>query len=261
MGRVILALCVAFTATSSACRHSKGSGGEAPLRVAAAADLSVAFKEVGDAFEKKTGHKVVFTFGATGTLAKQIAEGAPYDLFAAANVAFLKTPIEAGACDPATQALYARGHIVVWTKEDVPAPKSLKELTDPRYDHIAIANPAHAPYGKAAVEALKSAGIYEEVQPKLVFGSNVQQTLQLAQTGNAAAAIVALSLAKVTQGNTLAIDESQHKPIDQALIVCKHGEAMTAAKQFAAFVKSDTAQRIMKKYGFLMPGEKISLNE
>jgi molybdate transport system substrate-binding protein len=255
MSRRSVAMCLALLATAtSGCHRSKG-----PLRVAAAADLTVAFKEVGDAFEKKTGHKVVFSFGATGMLAKQIAEGAPYDLFAAANVSGLKLPIEAGACDPATQELYARGHLVVWTKEDVPAPKSLEELTDARFEHIAIANPEHAPYGMAAVEALKSARIYDQVKSKLVFGSNVQQTLELAQTGRTSTAIVALSLATVNKGITLVIDESLHQPLDQALIVCKHGQARATATEFAAFLKEKTTHQIMKKYGFLLPGEPVPL--
>jgi molybdate transport system substrate-binding protein len=257
---MLLALCVACTAAAGGCHRESHAGGQATLQIAAASDLSIAFKEVGQAFEKQTGHKVTFSFGSTGTLAKQLAEGAPFDLFAAANESFLKIPIEAGACDPTTEALYARGHIVVWTK-DVPAPKSLTELTDPRFDHIAIANPQTAPYGKAAVEALKSAGVYDQVKPKLVYGSNVQQTLQLAQSGNAAAAIVALSLAKVTPGNTLAIDESMHQPIDQALIVCNHGQAKEAAKEFAAFLKKGETHAIMKRYGFFLPGEKLALNE
>ena len=176
-------------------------------------------------------------------------------------MSFLEVPIKAGACDPSTQELYARGHIVVWTKPGEHAPQRLQDLTDPRYEHVAIANPQTAPYGKAALEALKSAGIYDQVKPKLVFGNNVQQTLQFAQTGNADAAIVALSLAKVTNGSTLPIDESLHQPIDQALIVCKHGQNPAAAKEFASFLKSDTGHAIMKKYGFLLPGEKISMNE
>lgn len=226
-----------------------------PIKVAAAADLAFAFKEVGAAFTKKTGKQVTFTFGSTGQLAKQISEGAPYDVFAAANVSFADEAVKSGACDGATKAMYARGRIVVWTKKEAAVAK-LEDLTDAKYVKIAIANPEHAPYGKAAQQALESAGIWDQIKPKLVFGENVQQTLQFAQTGNTEASIAALSLAKVTEGGSyMLIDDKLHKPIDQALVVCKHGVNIGVAKDFAAFVNSDEGRAIMKRFGFLLPGE------
>ena len=225
------------------------------IKVGAAADLAFAFKEVGAAFTKKTGKQVTFTFGSTGQLAKQISEGAPYDMFAAANVSFVDEVVKAGACDESTKAMYARGRIVVWTKTPTPIAK-LEELTDGRFVKVAIANPEHAPYGRAAQQAMESAGIWDQMKPKLVFGENVQQTLQFAQTGNTEASIAALSLAKVTEGGSyLLIDEKLHKPIDQALVVCKHGGNAGVAKDFAAFVNSDEGRAIMKRFGFLLPGE------
>jgi molybdate transport system substrate-binding protein len=243
-----LVVLIAFTGCGK-----KETGGNAPIKVAAAADLAFAFKEVGAAFTKKTGKHVTFTFGSTGNLAKQIAEGAPYDLLAAANVSYVEDVVKAGACDDTTKAMYARGRIVVWTK----GPKAeLAELTAAKFVKIAIANPEHAPYGKAAKQALETAGIWEQVQPKIVYGENVQQTLQFAQTGNVEASIAALSLAKVTEGgNYTVIDDKLHKPIDQALVVCKHGSNVKVAKDFAAFVNSDEGRAIMRKFGFLLPGE------
>ena len=152
--------------------------------------------------------------------------------------------------------MYARGRIVVWTKKSAGAVGKLEDLTDPKYVKIAIANPEHAPYGRAAQQALEAAGIWEQVKPKIVFGENVQQTLQFAQTGNTEASIAALSLATVTEnGAFLLIDDKLHQPIDQALVVCKHGGNAELAKQFAAFVSSPEGRAIMKKFGFLLPGE------
>ena len=226
---------------------------DAPIKVGAAADLAFAFKEVGAAFEKKTGKKVTFTFGSTGQLAKQISEGAPYDVFAAANVSFVDEVVKAEACDPATKAQYARGRIVVWTKQGAEV-KDLKELADARFVKIALANPEHAPYGKAAKQALETIGLWETVKPKIVYGENIQQTLQFAQTGNVEAAIAALSLAKVSDGAYYLIDEALHKPIDQALVVCKRGVNQAVGREFAAFVNSDEGRGIMRRYGFLLPG-------
>jgi molybdate transport system substrate-binding protein len=231
----------------------KDAGPNAPIKVAAASDLAFAFKEVGAAFTKKTGKQVTFTFGSTGNLAKQISEGAPYDVLAAANVSFVDDVVKAGACDGATKAMYARGRIVVWRKG--PATE-LAALTDAAFVKIAIANPEHAPYGKAAKQALVSLGIWDRVQPKIVYGENILQTLQFAQTGNVEASIVALSLAKVSDdGHYTMVDDKLHEPIDQALVVCKHGTNAQVAKDFAAFVSSEEGRTIMRKFGFLLPGE------
>ena len=231
-----------------------------PLKVAAAADLSFAFKDVGDAYEKATGQKVVFSFGATGLLEKQIAEGGPFDAFAAANVSFADDAVKAGACLPDSKAIYATGHLVMFTTKDAAAqPKNVADLTDTRISKIAIANPDHAPYGMAAKKALQTAGVWDKVQPKIVYGENVQQTLQFAQSGNADVAIVALSLATVTPGNATPIPTELHDPIDQALVACKNGKAGSdAGRKFIAFVQSPDGHAIMRKFGFLLPGESMA---
>ena len=233
------------------------SPGVAELKVAAAADLAFAFEEVGKAFTAKTGTKVKFSFGSTGLLAKQIREGAPFDLFAAANISFVDEVVEAGRCDGATKSLYARGRVVAWWRSDLAAPPTtLADLADPRFKKIAIANPEHAPYGRAAREALMAAGVWATVEPKLVFGENVQQTLKFATTGNADVAIVALSLAIVTEGgNRLEIPESAHKPLDQALVGC--GPNATTAATFSAFVNGPEGRAVMRRFGFLLPGETL----
>lgn len=236
-----------------------------PLRVAAAADLAVAFDELRAAFEKSTGKKVEVTFGSTGLLAKQIAEGAPFDVFAAANVSFVDDVVKAGACDPSTKALYARGRLVVWTKDAAALPKDIRELANPRYAKVSIANPEHAPYGVAAREALTQAGVWPAVQPRTVHGENVQQALVYARTGNADAAIVALSLALSSEGSWLPIDPSLHAPLDQALVVCDgfatghpgRKAKRNEAQAFVQFVGSEAGRAVMRRHGFLLPGEPL----
>lgn len=252
---------MAIAAGLAAC--SKGGAGDGPhrgepIRVAAAADLAVAFKELGTAFESKTGKKIAFSFGSTGLLAKQIAEGAPFEVFAAANVAFVDDVVKSGQCRKDTQALYARGRIVLWAKDEASLPKSLEDLRDPRFKKIAIANPEHAPYGRAAQQALIKAGVWETVKTRAVYGENIQQTFAYGQSGNAEVAIIALSLATVSEGKYREIDMATHEPLDQAMVICNGGSRGTKsneAKQFVDFVSSPEGRGIMKKYGFLLPGE------
>ncbi|MGH7297022.1 MAG: molybdate ABC transporter substrate-binding protein [Polyangiaceae bacterium] len=230
------------------------------LNVAAASDLSFAFKDVGAAYEHRTGAKVVFSFGATGLLAKQMAEGAPFDVFAAANVSFADDAVAAGACLADSKATYATGHIVLFSRKDAAFhPTAVADLTDARIAKIAIANPDHAPYGRAARQAMERAGVWTTVRPKVVYGENVQQTLQFAQSGNADVAIVALSLATVTPGQSAQIPTGLYDPIDQAMVACVHGEAGQAAgRKFIQFVQSREGHDIMRKYGFLLPGESLA---
>lgn len=250
MRRLVLLVLVVL----AACGGKKGSSGK-EVRIAAAADLARAFEEIGPAFEKATGIKAIVTPGSTGLLAKQIAEKAPFDLFAAANVSYVDEVVAAGACDASTQTLYARGRLVVWAKGDG-APKTLAELADRRFKKIGIANPDHAPYGKAAKQALEQAGIWDQVKDRVTFGENVQVPMQWAKTGDVDAAIVALSLAVVADGgSSIPVDPELHDPIDQALVVCGTGPGAEAAKQFAAFVGSPDGREIMTRYGFLLPGE------
>ena len=232
------------------------------LTVSAAADLSYAFGEIGAAFEAETGHKVVFNFGSTGQLAQQIEQGAPVDLFAAANVSFIDDLAQQGLILPDTVQMYARGRITLWTRADSPLQiTQVSDLARTEIARIAIANPDHAPYGVAAREAMQTAGVWEAVQPKLVLGENVRQTLQYAETGNVDAAIVALSLsvpaaASAGQpGRWTLIPEDLHAPIDQALAVIRGTQHESAARAFAAFVNGSQGRPIMRKYGFVLPGE------
>jgi molybdate transport system substrate-binding protein len=231
----------------------------APLRVAAAADLAHAFDEVRPAFAAQVPSAVTVTVGASGLLAKQILEGAPFDLFLAANTGYVDQVVKAGVCDGTTEHTYARGRLVIWVKGTDGATVGLASLGDARFKHIAIANPEHAPYGAAARDALTRAGVWSKISERLVFGENVQQTLQLAQTGNADVAIVGLSLALAqNNGSWSLVDENGYAPIDQALVVCNHGANAAGARKLAEFLDAPAGRAILKKYGFLLPGEALA---
>jgi molybdate transport system substrate-binding protein len=237
-------------------RAQSDSRPQVSLTISAAADLELAFREMGVLFEKETGTKVVFNFGSTGQLAQQIEQGAPVDLFAAANVSFVEELEQHGLILPDTKALYARGRITLWTRADSPLRlERIEDLTKPEVTRIAIANPAHAPYGIAAREAMHSAGVWDAIQPKLVLGENVRQTLLYAETGNVEVSIVALSLSIQGQGRWTLVPQELHKPIDQALAVIKETYHEKEARLFAAFINGPTGRPVMRKYGFILPGE------
>lgn len=229
------------------------------LHVAAASDLTQAFEELGVSFEQSTGIRVIYNFGSTGMLTKQIENGAPVDLFAAANVQFIDGLEQKGLIIPDTKALYARGRITIWMNADATIRiERLEDLARTEVERVAIANPEHAPYGAAAREALKSAGVWEVVQPKCVYGENVRQTLQYAESGNVSVSIVALSLSVQSSGRWILIPEELHKPLDQALAVIKSTRREQQARQFIAFINGERGRPIMRKYGFLLPGEPVA---
>lgn len=239
------------------CRESPRDSATEPVRVAAAAGLILAFEAVGAEFQRTSGQRAEFSFGSSGLLAKQLREGAPFDLFAAANLEFVDEVVKAGACLEETKTPYARGRITLWSRADgVPAPASLEALLDPRFKRIAIANPEHAPYGRAAKQALERAGVWGAVEPRLVYGENVRQTLQLAETGNAEVAFAALSLVVHDRENPWRlVPEEEHAPIDQALVLCRHGKNRAGAEAFARFLASKRGREIMRLHGFILPGE------
>lgn len=222
-----------------------------PLRVAAASDLSGAFEEVGKELAKQ-GQAPVFSFGSSGLLAKQIAQGAPFDVFAAANASYVDEVLKAGVGIPASKAFFARGRLVVWVADGRATPKALKDLTANQYSKIAIANPDHAPYGKAAVQALMAVGIHDQIKARLVFGENVRQALQYGQSGNADASIVALSLVLGGKGTYFEVPSRLFQPIDQTLLICSQ---RPEAKRFVDFLFSNQGRAILSRYGFYLPGE------
>lgn len=225
------------------------SAAPAPLRVAAASDLTEAWTELGTRFEAETKLKVVFSFGSSGLLAMQIAEGAPFDVFAAADASFVASTVTAGACDGATAQRYARGRLAAWSLEG-PLP-DLASIAEEKNKRIALANPEHAPYGRAAKEALVKAGLWAKLEPRVVYAQNVRQALQLAATGNAEVAFVAYSnVINRKDGVTLLVDEALYAPIEQSLVRCSRAGQPEAAQRFVEFLKTDEAREVMRRSGF-----------
>lgn len=226
------------------------------ITVSAAADLASAFKELGAIYEKETGVKVLLNFGSTGILAQQIEGGAPVDLFAAANRKFIDDLEKKGLILPETKALYAIGRITLATPKGAAMLGSLTDLLRPEIKKIAIANPAHAPYGMAAKAALEKMGLWEKVSVKMVYGENVHQTLTYVETGSVDAAIVALSISIGSEVNFALIPQELHPPLEQALAVIRSSKNPKQAREFAEFINGPKGRPIMKKYGFVLPSEK-----
>lgn len=234
-----------------ACGQTPAPESAAELTVAAASDLTPAFEDLGREFEAFHKTKIVFVFGSTGLLTRQIENGAPFDVFAAANVSYIDQLEQKGLIVPGTKRVYARGRITMWTTAESSLKfEKIQDLTRPEIQRIAIANPDHAPYGQAAREALERAGIWQTVQPKLVYGDNIRQTLQFAETGNVEVAIVALSLSGQSKGRWVLIPEELHKPIDQGMGVIKGTKNEQAARAFSEFVNGAKGREILSKYGF-----------
>jgi molybdate transport system substrate-binding protein len=232
--------------------------GAAPptLTVFAAADLAFAFRELVPRFERATGVKVTLVLGSTGTLAKQVEHGAPADVFFAANQTFIDELLAKGVLIEETRALYAQGRIVLATARAAgPKLTALSQLLEPRVRRVAIANPAHAPYGRAAEEALRASGVWDGVKPKLVYGENIRHALQFVESGAAEAGIVALSVANVPAIEWVAIDPALHARLDQAVAVVRRSARPELGVAFIQFVNGAEGRATMKRYGFLLPGE------
>ena len=248
-------LVIALAALSSA---RPVSGQE--IAVAAAADLKFAMGELAANFEKQTGTKVNVTYGSSGNVFSQIQNGAPFDLFFSADVEYAKKLEVSGQAEPGTLYSYATGRIVIWMLSGINVDlnaQGINALLDPAIQKIAIANPAHAPYGKAAVAAMRQAGIYEKVGPKLVYGENISQAAQFVQSENAQAGIIALSLAispaMKDSGKMWLIPAELHPPIEQAAVVVRSSRKKEAAKAFLKYIKSAEGKAVMDKYGFTTP--------
>lgn len=230
-----------------------------PVEVAAAADTRFALDELSALFAQRQGVQARITYGSSGQLAAQIEQGAPFDLFFSADEHALRYLATRGLIVEQTEQIYGIGRIVLWVRHDSPIDprQGLRVLTDDRIRFIAIANPVHAPYGQAASQALRAAGVWDRVSAKLVLGENVSQTLQFIQTGNADAGIVALSLvvAHTDQplGRYWVVPSAFHLPLRQAAGVLARSPRPDQAKAFLAFVTSSEGRRIMRRYGFLPP--------
>jgi len=244
-----------FLAGSWACTGSEGREGEA-LLVLGAADLLAAFEELVPLHEERSGERIDLVLGSTGNLSAQIRNGAPADLFFSANEGFLDDLIAAGHIDPATRSVYAVGRLALVVPAGAELPDDPAALVDARFRTLAIANPDHAPYGWAAREALRALGLWEALQPRLVLGENVAQALQFVRTGNAEAGIVALSLVKGIQGESLPyllVDDVLHPAMLQVAGVVAGSQHPEQARAFLDFVLSREGQELLARYGFESP--------
>jgi len=232
------------------------------IRVAAAADLQFALDELDIQFEKQTGKKIDISYGSSGNFFAQIENGAPFDVLLSADIEYPRKLESAGLAEPGTLCEYAVGRIVIWMPGDARpdlARLGWKALLEPSVERIAIANPEHAPYGRAAVTALRGAGIYEQVRAKLVYGENIAQAAQFVASGNAQAGILALSLAAsppMRNGKRWQIPANMHAPIEQGAVILKSAKDKEGARAFLAFLKSDTGRVILESYGFTLPASR-----
>lgn len=231
------------------------------LTVAAAADLQFAFHELGAQFEKQTGIPVRITYGSSGNFTTQIENGAPFDLFFSADVQYPQKLIAEGFAEPGSLYRYANGKLVVWVPDgsNIDVRKGMAALLDPSVHKIAIANPKHAPYGRAAVAAMKSAGVYAKIENKLVLGENISQTAQFVRSGTADVGLVALSLAVSpgmrTGGQYVEVPAKDYPAIEQGAAILKQSKQKAAAEKFLQFMKTPAAKTILEKYGFVVPGK------
>jgi len=250
--RILTLLAAAFMLFAGLQDTAAASGRK--LTVAGASDLSTAFREIAAEFEKETGYRVVLSLGSTGMLSRQIEQGAPFDAFFAANRKFVEELEKGGHIVPGTAELYAEGRIVIAVRKGSGLKMSrLEDLRDARVAKIAIANPEHAPYGLSAKEALKSAGLWDELRPKLVYGENIRQALQFVESGNASAGIIARSIADAPGIDYAEVPSTLHEPISQAAGVVSSSREKEGARAFIKFVVGPKGSSIMKKYGFLPP--------
>ena len=230
------------------------------ITVAAAADLKFALDEiVADFGRAHPDDTVEVVYGSSGKFATQIRQGAPFDLYFSADIAYPRA-LEAEGLALGPTRPYAVGRIVLWSRTRDARALRLQDLADPALGRIAIANPRHAPYGKRAEEALRAAGVWDAVQPRLVQGENIAQTAQFVQTGNATVGIIALSLALnptlAAQGGHHLIDAALHAPLEQGFILTRQAEGKALATAFADYIGSAAARAVLVRYGFELPGEK-----
>jgi len=238
-----------------ACQLAAAQG----LAVAAASDLQAALPAIAAQFEKDTGQPVRLTLGSSGNFFAQIQNGAPFDVFLSADIDYPKRLEGSGQAERGSLYQYARGRLVLWTRRDsgIEVRRGLAVLTDARVRRIAIANPEHAPYGRAAVAALRHEWLYERVRGKFVFGENISQAAQFAESGSADVGVLALALALSpalkSSGTYVDIPESWYPPIEQAAVVLASSRQKALARQFIDYLKRADTGRILQSYGFALP--------
>ena len=246
---LLVAFCLALSTPAAAGK----------ITLAAASDLKFAMDEIVSGFRKANpADTVEVLYGSSGKFQTQIQQGAPYDLFFSADIAYPRELARSGFASSGAKR-YAFGRIVLWSATLDASKMTLASLADPKVTRIAIANPRHAPYGKRAEEALRASGLWEKVEPKLVYGESISHTAQFVQTGAAQVGIIALSLALNAElagkGGYWLIPDKLHEPLEQGYIVTKRAAANPLARKFDVYMGGVHARATMVKYGFVLPGE------
>jgi len=255
--RVLMAACLFLISTPGQAQEKKSAP---ELRVAAAADLSAALAEIAQTYEHKAGVKVKLSFGASGALTQQIENGAPFDLFFSADMDYPRQLVAAGYADKSTLYQYAVGKLVLWVPADSVLDlehKGMNVVLDPSVTKIAVANPQHAPYGRAAVAALEHYGLYDRVADRLVLGENVAQAAQFVESGNAQAGFVALAHALAPgmrgKGKYWEVPADAYPHLAQGVVALSHSQYKKEAAEFVEYVKTKEAVEELRKYGFTVP--------
>jgi len=239
------------------------SGFAQQITLAAAADLSAALPEIAARYKSQTGHEVKLIFGSSGNLTTQIRNGAPFDIFFSADEEYPKQLIDARMAEGDTLYRYAIGRLVLWVPNDSPLDLSkvgMQALLDPVVKKVAIANPQHAPYGRAAEAALRHYKMYDQISAKLVLGENVSQAAQVVESGNAQAGLIALSHALApamkAKGRYWMVPVEAYPTLNQAAVVLTRSKQQDAARKFLEYAGSADATSLLKSYGFSLPAEK-----
>ena len=226
------------------------------ITVAAASDLQFAMPELVRSFERQNDGRVKVSYGSSGNFFSQIQNGAPFDVYFSADISYPQKLEAAGVTEPGTLRKYATGHLVIWVRNEssLDLSEGLRILSDPSVKKIAIANPAHAPYGRAAVAALKSEQLYDQIASRLVFGENISQTAQFVETGNADAGLIALSLAIApamkAKGRYVEVPSAAYTAIEQACVVVRNSRQKDLAKRFLDFATGAEGKKILSRFGF-----------
>jgi molybdate transport system substrate-binding protein len=230
------------------------------VTVAAAADLLYAMNDIASRFEKATGCTLRVSTGSSGNFLTQIENGAPFDIFFSADIEYPKKLEAEGLAAPGSTYLYAVGKIVLWVGKNSPLDinKGLAVLRDPAVKKVAIANPRHAPYGRAAVEALRNAGLYDAVKDRLVLGEDISQAAEFVESENADAGILALSLVLSPtlkdKGRDWPIPEKLYAPIEQGAVLLRDAQNPQGAQALLDYIKTRAGKALLEHYGFALPG-------
>jgi molybdate transport system substrate-binding protein len=236
------------------CLHAREA-----VTVAAASDLVYCIQELSTEFRKiRPDADVSVSVGSSGIFFAQIRNGAPFDVFLSADMSFPRRLIEENEADRNSLTPYAIGRIVVWSQRvDLDIRAGIGALTSPEITRIAIANPAHAPYGRAAKSAMEKAGIWKSVQPKIVFAESISQTRQYVESGNADVGVIALSLVMAPvmkgKGQYVLIPDDAHPMLEQGAVLTLRGAANPAARNFLEFLRSRKARVVFERFGFVLP--------